>query len=483
MRWTARTALLALCAVHLLLGYSHNFLVGPDDDRLWLYSTGISLGRPTEIATLNERVQASLVHLERPASQRVRFSLRDAYERNYLGAAAVHGAAAAAAARRVPQMLASDYPAFLARAMFGSFVAMYAVTCLILLVIIATVRDARWLIAAAVAIAAIGLLESLFDLAGDTWSGLPTLLPDAQTQETYWQNLWPNLPALFLNPQIQLSPFGDTPRNHFILLILPLFLLRWTGWISASYLFLALLGFLHQSQTGLVLAYLVTVDAVLRPSIFRSWPAVIIAVVFVMFVGRESLGSFIGAARPVVVTTAAAAAVIVAVCLYWGLRERTAQLAAPLSRLRERLLGRGVVFADLAMIGLILVVSFPIVAVINAMGTEAQSLYFWTQVHGRSLGIFRPALILGLTFFLVSRFELTTPIRQLAMRGLACAALALVPGLFEAARHDAHPIARIERQARELEHAIGASTDWETIAGRSEPEIYYAIARALDRSR
>jgi hypothetical protein len=480
MKWTVRAAALALCACHLLLGYSHNFLVGPDDDRLWLYASGIARGRTAEAATLNARVHESLTRLDRPDSQRVRFSLREGYQRNYVGAAVVHGATANAVGRWLAQLRDTDYPAFLARSMYASFVAMYIVSALVLLLIAAGAADERWLLAMLLAVAATGLLESVFDLMGDTWSGLPTLLPDAQTTETYWQNLWPNLPALFVNPQIQLSPFGDTPRNHFILLMFPLFLLRWTGRITASYVFLAALGFLHQSHTGLVLAWLAAVDAVVRPAIFRSRTALVIVSVLVMFVGRESLGSIIGIARPVVVITGAIALLLIAMVIYWGLRQQMARAAAPLARFRQRLVDRGPVFADLAVLGVILAASFPVVAVINAMGTEAQSLYFWTQVHGRSLGIFRPALMLGLGVLTVRRLEANAHGRIVA-RVLGVAAVALLPGLVEAAMHDRHPIARIERQARPLEESVGPSIDWSAIAARSEPEIYYAIARTLDR--
>jgi len=483
MKWTVRIALLLVLSAHLLLGYSHNFLVGPDDDRLWLYTSAISLGRGADLRQLNDRVQDSIVRLDRPENQRVRFALRESYDGNYVGAAAVHHAAAAAVARSLSDLRAQDYPAYLARAMYVSFVAMYLVACLVLILIVAGVRNARWLIAAALAVAATGLMESLFDLTGDTWSGLPTLLPDAQTRETYFQNLWPNLPALFLNPQIQLSPFGDTPRNHFILMMIPLFLLRWSGRFTGSYLFLALLGFLHQSHTGLVLAYLVAVDAALRPSIFRGWTSLVIAVVLAMFAGRESLGSVIGATRPIVVISATVAVFIVAACIYWGLRGQMARAFAPLARVRDRLLARGAPFADLAMIGVILAVSFPIVAVINALGTEAQSLYFWTQVHGRSLGIFRPALMLALGVLAVARLERGRDERALAARVVMLTALALLPGLVEALGHDRHPIARIETGARALEASVGPAIDWHSIAARPEPEIYYAIARTLDTGR
>jgi hypothetical protein len=213
--------------------------------------------------------------------------------------------------------------------------------------------------------------------------------------------------------------------------------------------------------------------------IFRGWTALVMAAILAMFVGRESLGAMIGVARPIVIVTGAVAALAVAACLYWGLRGRMARAMAPVSRLRERLLDRGEAFADLAMLGILLAASFPVVAVINELGTEAQSLYFWSQVHGRSLGILRPALMLGLACLVVRRLEAASGSRPALFRVLAFGTVALLPGIVDVSRLDRHPIARIERQARLLDDAVGPAVDWTAVAARSEPEIYYAIARTM----
>ncbi len=469
--------------LHLALGYSHNFLLGADDDRLWLYTTGAEIGRPEVATELNDRVFSSMARAQTPPHRAFRFGLRAGYRGNYAAAAVVYHQAAAAVQRRLGAGWASDYPAYLAQAMYSGFVAMYVAAAAVLVLIAVLVGDRRWFMAVVVAIAATALLETMFDLAGDTWSGLPTLLPDAQTDETFWQNFWPNFPGLLLNPQVQLSPFGDTPRNHFILLMLPLFLLRWRGWLTASYVFLGLLGFLHQSHTGLVLAYLVALDAVLRPSLFRGPVAIVVLATLAMFVGRESLGAVVGVARPAVLLMVAAVVLGVLACVYYGLRRQAPPVAARLATFRQRLLERGVVFADLAMLGLILLVSFPVVVVINALGSEAQSQYFWTQVHGRSLGILRPGLMLGLAAFALSRGEARLGEARTFALAAACAALALIPSAFEAVRHDRHPVTRLERQIRALDVSIGPAIDWSAIGPRTEPDIYYAIARTIDTMR
>lgn len=480
----AATALAALIlCLHLGLGYSHNYRVGLDDDRLWLYTTGAGFTQAARSAALSDRVRTSLRDSGAGDSQVFRFDLREGYRGNYVAAAGAYHVAALAVQRAAGPAWTTDYPAYLSRAMYAGFVGMYAATVVALLAIVLATADRRAVTVVTLAIAMIAGVESLFDLMGDGWTGLPTLLPDAGTSETFVSTFVPNFPALLLNPHSQLSPFGDTPRNQFILLMVPLFLLRWQGWHLLSYVGLAGLSFLHQSHTGLVLALLVATDAVLRPSLFRGWTSVALAVTLALFIGRESLGQVIGIARPVVVAAIALGLTVIAWAIATGLRGRLTGLASRLADARHRLLARGPVFADLALIAVLLLASFPPTLAINALGSESQSVYFWSQVHGRSIGILRPAFVLGCCWLAATRLTARLGAAKATRVMLACSAAALVPSVLDAWRHDRHPVARIERQARTLDAATGPAVDWARIGTHTEPEIYYAIARTLDIGR
>ncbi len=482
---TARVRLLAvvILGAHLALSYSHNYHLGANDDRLWLYHTGAQIGRTADSDRLTTMVRRSLETSGANQNKLFRYDAREGYRSNYVMATTVYRVAAGAVRRATGDLMARDYPAYLARAMYGGFLLTYVIAALVFVIVVSTLADGKLLLGLVAAFTAIVVLETLFDLAGDSWWGLPVLLPDAQTSETFWQVFGPNFPGLILNPQVQMSPFGDTPRNHFILLTLALFTLRWRGAFAASYLLLLCMSFVHQSQTGLLSAYLLGADAVLRPRIFRSPTAILLALIIGTYLSRETLGGAIGIARPLVIVTIAILTAAGGLLIWIGVRRpASAALADRLDRLRQRLLRRGAVAADLLVIGGIWVTTFPVAAAINAMGSEVQSLYFWTQIHGRSLGILRPALLFGITLFaLAAAFRRYTP-AQITRATLVAAGLALIPSAYLAGRHSRTPIATLEHQLRDLDRQVGPTIDWVAIGAESEERIYYSLARTLDQA-
>jgi hypothetical protein len=60
---------------------------------------------------------------------------------------------------------------------------------------------------------------------------------------------------------------------------------------------------------------------------------------------------------------------------------------------------------------------------------------------------------------------------------------ALVPSLLDTARHDRHPIARIEREARAVDAELGGPLDWSRLGSFREVGVYYGMARELDFER
>lgn len=477
-RWRA-IALTILCA-HLALSYAHNYRLGANDDRLWLYQTGAQIGRTDANGRLEAQVAASLP--TGATSKVFRYEARQGYRGNYLAATAGYRLTAETVRWQTDDLASTDYPAFLARAMYTGFLSAYVTACAIFVLIVATGRSHRMLLAVIATIALIALVETVFDAAGDTWRGTPVLLPEAGSAQTFWEVFGRNFPGMILNPHSQLSPFGDTPRNHFVLLVLALFALRWRGAYLGSYVLLAALSFLHQSQTGLLAAYLISADALLRPQLLRSAAGPLAAVTIALYLGRESLGSIVGIARPAVLALTLALAAAVLAALWLGLRSQVAgPLASALAGPRARLLARGPVAADLIVIATCWATTFPIAAVINAFGSEQQSIYFWTQLHGRSLGILRPPLVLGLTLAGLALIGPRIALPRTALAVLTFAGAALVPSVWMSTTHDNQPVATLESALRQMDQSVGPVTDWTTAGTLSEEQIYYALARALDQ--
>jgi hypothetical protein len=473
-------AVLILCG-HLALGYAQNYRLGANDDRLWLYHTGAQLNRGAESAPLDAHVSASLPRSDASPNKIWRYESRERYRTNYIAATTAYRAVAEIVRRWTGDLVVRDYPAFLARAMYSGFVAVYVVACACFVALVAA-RDRRLLVTVVATVATLALFETTFDWFGDTWSGLPVLLPEAQTDDTFWRRFGKNFPGLLLNPEVQMSPFGDTPRNHFVLMALAVFALRWRGASTASYALLLALSFLHQSQTGLLTAYVVATDALLRPRIFRSIAGALVVLTLATYVSRETLGDVIGLARPSVLAALIAAGAAVAAALWLGLQTHAAgRAAASLADWRHRVMARGDIAADLLVIALLWVTTFPIAAVINSIGTERQSIYFWSQLHGRSLGILRPAFVLGLLAWAVAGASRTWSPAPVTRAVLVLSAAALVPSAALAATYGRQPIATLEQSLREMDRSLGPGVDWTTAGSLSEEQIYYALARALDQ--
>jgi hypothetical protein len=477
MRGGVRWLFLGVLCVHLALSHSHNYLVGPDDDRLWLYATGAELGRADASRTLSEAVVASMRAAGASDYRLFRFELRAAYHRNYLLPSIAYRGGQELA-RRATDDWASRYTAYMARAMYAGYLVAYAAACAGLLLVVARLGEPRLLAAATAAVSGIAVLEVAFDLAGEPLNGLPTLVPLPDAEAPLSGVFWPTALGLVLNPQVQLSPFGDNPRNHVILLATAVFLLRWTGRVTASYGLVLVLCFLHQSMAGLLFAFLAAVDLVVRPAMFHTRTGLVMAAVAVTFASRETLGAFVGWSRPPALAAAAAALALFGAVLYGSLVPASAPGRA-WSRI-TRWVPRGTAAADVAVIGALWLATLPIVALITHLASYNDNVYFWTQVHGRALGLLRPALVLALVMALLDRLARRVgDARALAIVLAACAA-STVPSLGAALAHDRRPIDRIERGIARLERRAGPGIDWPAIGRSSEEEIYFALSRALE---
>lgn len=480
LRTLSRPLLLVVLAATLALGFAHDRRLGADDDRLWLYQSATQIGRAEEGDRLEALVRASIP--ASAATRRWRFNARAAYSSNYIAASSVYWLAATVVRDRTDPLMAADYPAYLARAIYTGFLSAYVAACTVFVLILATGRDRRMLPAAVAAVAVLALANTIFDATVPAWQGVPVLLPEAESSQTFREVFGTNFPRMILNPDTQMSPFGDTPRNHFVLLTLGLFVLRWRGAYGWSYVLLFALSLVHQSQTGLLAAYLVGVDALLRPQVFRSVAGPLAALTVAIYLARETLGDVVGVTRPAVLVLVIGAATAVLAALWLGLRRRTAApLPSTLAGPRDRLLSYGPAASDLILIAAFWLVTFPVAAAINSLGSNNQSVYFWTQLHGRSLGLMRPPVVLGLALLVLDRLGRRVARPRLEMAAVALAAAALIPSGLLAATYPRDPLARLEAALRAIDVSVGPDVDWTTIGERGEDQIYYAVARTLDR--
>lgn len=474
---------LFVCAAHLALSGIHNSRLAADDDRLFLYLTGIALTQQDEVDSIEETVQDAITRagLLRPDYRlrmyTERFGHRQHYGSNYLAGSILYRTGAWLTEE------SGDYPDYLGRALFSGFWLSYTVFAIIFLGIFFCFRNSsRFITALVTAISVMAGLDILFYTLGDPMAGTIYLMPPNDRLE---------LPLLdylatgtiggILNPDISLGPFGDTPRHHFILLTLVLYALRWSGRFTASYTLLFALSFLHQSLAGLLFGFLVTADMFLRPHLFSQKKfLMVIGAILVTFLARDkALDLVVGFGQPAV-TAALVIGIIVA-----GIMTASMVLSGPwnerIARLRTRVMAFGPITADVIVVGTLFAASYPFAYVVNFFVDVDRSIYFWAQIHGRALSVMRPGIVLACCLFFVRQTEWTSlrSMRPLIAQ-LLVAALLLLPSGWLALSYDRQPIARMTSQLRELDREVGSGTHWDRLVDPyREPEILYLMARTL----
>jgi hypothetical protein len=465
---------LLLAAAHLALGRAHDHARGADDDRLYFYFTGVALTNPVEANALQQRVVASMRAHGRSDDQVLRFEVRNERQLNYVGASAVSRLSSAVAG--VGSDATLDYPTHVAPALLAGLFAMYAITACAVLAI-ARRCGPRLALAVGLSLAITGLLTAVFGFIGGGLAGRQRLLPLYGDDQLVRAVLWfaANTIGLIVNPRIGFTLFGDTPRNHFILATIAVFVLRWSGRHRGAAALLLGLSFLHQSMAGLVVIGLIACDAVLRPEIFaRRDVRALYAGTLMLTLTREALGPHLLPRYPILVAVALAA-------LVWWAAPRTPAFGSPawLAAVGERLRRCPEPWPDVLFLFALWLMTVPPAALINAFAGATASFYFWTELHGRLLATLRPVLILAVCVTLVDRLAiLERPARAWCLATVC--ALALTPGLWRAASYSWAPVERLRAALLAIDAEVGPRLDWGQIGRRTEAEIYYALARSME---
>jgi hypothetical protein len=472
-------AILVLAAAHLALGRAHDHARGADDDRLFLYLTGVGLGNLTEANALQQRVVASMRMQGVPEDQVLRFEVRNERQLNYVGASAIYGLAGAALAATRTDTPA-DYPADAARALLAGLWAAYAITAGLVLLIAWSCGRPRLALAVGLSLALTGLLTAIFGLIGGGLAGRQRLLPvygygdEWIIRDVMW--FVANTIGLIVNPRFGFTVFGDTPRNHFMLATIAVFVLRWSGRDRAALLTLFGLSFLHQSMAGLLAVGLIACDTVLRPDVLaRRDVRVLHAATLMLTLAREALGPHLMPRYPIVVAIALAS-------IAWWAGRRTVAFgsSAWTAGLARLLRSSSAPWSDVRFLLVLWLATVAPAALINAVAGETASVYFWTELHGRLLATLRPVLMLVLSMAIVDRLAIAERPARAWWLAMACA-VALVPGLWRAAGYNRAPVEQLRTVLGAIDGRVGPRLDWSQIGQRTEAEIYYALARVMER--
>lgn len=210
------------------------------------------------------------------------------------------------------------------------------------------------------------------------------------------------------------SLIGYTPRNFFTLLFLAVIILRHLKNYRLSYFLLAGMCFVHGSYALLILGVMIATDLIVRPHIFEKLPdKFCITTLVVVCLGRETLfiDDFLLGAIPSHGVRIALLFILVfvgfAACSFLS-RIFFVSVQGPISLnvgKQEIVLYPGTAYDFLIVFMLFCVTFFPALIVSQSSDDYYSVHYFWSQVHGRFIGIYRACFLIFGLYYLVAFIE------------------------------------------------------------------------------
>lgn len=356
-----------------------------DDDNLWLMFASEKIAAPQVGAALENRA----VELVTPqgvsdASLR-RITDRENYFYNYaLPVVAWHGLSKLVTPPETPQA----YPAYVARLLSITLPVTSLICWLILIGMIFRLQDHRLRLAATAGLSLIAALMLL-----PNHAPMMTLLGFNSFQAGLRNAL-----AFVLNPWHGFSVYSFTPRNNLAVLVIGIFLLRWSGRMRAAYLMMLPLYSIHSSLSLLVTVHLLALDLLRQRQVLRD-PAIISAVIIGMGYGlwRETLWNAVGNSS--VIITCLLAMLLGLLWVIWSPRPLLI-----LDRYRQQLENKLNTLPAPAADALLLVsfwaISLPPNYLISLHMDPLQNLYFWHQLQGRAIGAMASVVFIGFAYAL-----------------------------------------------------------------------------------
>lgn len=204
------------------------------------------------------------------------------------------------------------------------------------------------------------------------------------------------LGQFFLNPAVNLSPFGHTGRNAYLLLLPAFAMLRWSRLSRFSYCILPVMMGVHQINTLMTMLLLIPFDLYVRPQLFRQWPTLLsIAIVCLLFLSGNPLSysvesSSSGAVLPIGLT-------LVALALTVG----SAEVSSRLFQRRGDVSGPTPIGPELGYVTVVLLVTAVSTwGIVQVVGIDAAK-FTWSELSGRLVSVARVLILFGLAIIVV----------------------------------------------------------------------------------
>ena len=209
------------------------------------------------------------------------------------------------------------------------------------------------------------------------------------------------------------SSLGFTPRNFFTLVFFSVFVVRFMKHFHLSYFLLGFAVFIHNSYGLMTLLILVASDLIIRPQIFFNFLVKLqISVLFTFLVWSEKLflGSFLNEVWFLQIAPVLLVSVLTFATLSYSVFLNKSFFLT-LNKVKVVNIMKGymvphIPLTDLLLLGVFFGATFFPFLLISQLSEDYYSNhYFWSQFHGRLIGIFRPCIFFTLLYTVFKTIE------------------------------------------------------------------------------
>jgi hypothetical protein len=411
------------------------------DDNIWLYGSGVAhFQNHREAVDLEDFLTGRVRDLGASDADAVRYGMRADYRSNYLLPLLGWGAVAKAvdAGSRADLV---DYARAVGAAIVASAAAVHGLAVLALAIgVFATGRID-------LSAALFGGIAVLLVLTMVVPGGAAMLFWEREGAPAFINALW-----FSVHPDAQFSIFGFTPRSQLAVAVLLAFVMRWRGWIGAAYALVALSGLVHQSMATLAFAVVFAMDLVIRPTVLiRRDVLPFLVIALVLIATRETLWTYV-----LVPAALVRFFILIAVLATAALGIMTLRRAGRLGRLSlwsRRVAALPLYQVDAVLLGGGWLVTLPVGYFLAQYADPLHRLYFWDQVHTRSLMLIEPAIGCAIVLAVWHRLTLRPSRIETPHPLAAVGAVAVVVLLFAWA---SQPITTARTEVDRLSNAMAA---------------------------
>ena len=443
------------------------------DDSLWYYYIGSGITKPSSFDRERNFLPVAKEIAEDEITWR-RLYLRAGYTGNYL----IPTLACFHVGNSMAEAMAPDAPLTerLSLALNWGYIAALIVGAAF--AVFGFLRSSRELQLALVT--ALGMIAGLDLLSVDGGIGV---LASSSASLNELKAIAYRLTLILIDPHYAIAPFGAMARNQIIFLALGVYALRWSGKPAAAYAFMIVLLLFHQSMAFLLLASLLTVDAVTRPRIFRDLGCAAAAgAALAIALLREAHWAGIGSTGWIVLAISALVAFAAIGLLIFALRGGGAspsRVRDAYGRWLELWRMKSEVATDVLGLSTVFLVALVVAAVANELAQPFSQQYFWSILPGRLFALLRPLYFLALALWVIGWLARSAgPVSRTAISIAALAAFAALMAVEVRLTPSINMVReRMAGDLAKLDASLGRPSSVFRI--EDEPLFYYALVKSL----